>query len=410
MKPLKISCVKVNGPKPKERSGHRIISDDDGVIYSFGGWNPDNAAGGPQNLEQDNTAMQKSLFKELWRFDPIRKEWTLLETSGQHPEQVASHAAVYLRNHLIIYGGTGYPFGQTSTNRIFSCNLKTLEWSQLTPSNPPNCPDLPTEMYGQAIVADAINDCLYVVGGTTGFTYSVDVHKFDLTTRTWTELFRKTHYDETEFPAERYRHEMALYDDKIYVFGGGNASTCCSLRYLPVFDLKSNTWLKVRTRSESSTFPAKRKCHGCVVTSDKQVYIFGGNGERNRGVLKDIWRFNLETCTWTPIAVTMRKPLFFFGITITPADKVYIFGGVCQTSGTSTRINDLYEIWLSVPPLHELAWQTILDARSHAKKEEVSSTVESLGLPKRFLDRIHCNGLQSTCQLSQWQSSPSSVL
>ena len=405
MKPLKLSRVQVVGPKPKERSGHRIVSDDDGVIYSFGGWNP-----GSQNLEQDNNAIQKSLFKELWRFDPIRKEWTLLETTGQHPEQVASHAAVYMRNHLIVYGGTGYPFGHTSTNRIFSCNLKTLEWSQLTPSNPPNCHHLPAEMYGQAIVADPTNDCIYVVGGTTGFTYSIDVHKFDLTTRRWTELYRKTPYDESQFPAERYRHELALFDDKIYVFGGGNTSNVCALINLPVFDLKSNTWIKVRTRSEASTFPSKRKCHGCVVTKDNNVYVFGGNKMRNTDVLKDIWRFNLLTCTWTPIEVTLKRPLFFFGITITPADRVYIFGGVCQhSSGSSSRINEMYEIWLSVPPLHELAWQTVLDVRSQSKEEKISS-VQSLGLPKRFLDRINCDGSESTCQLTTWQPPPSSLL
>lgn len=407
MKPLKLTLLRVVGAKPKERSGHRIVSDDNGVIYSFGGWNP-----GSQTLEQENTAMQKSLFKELWRFDPIRKEWTLLETTGQHPEQVASHAAVYMRNHLIVYGGTGYPFGQTSTNRIFSCNLKTLVWSQLVPSNPPNCHHLPAEMYGQAIVADSVNDCIYVVGGTTGFTYSIDVHKFDLTTRRWTELYRKTPYDESQFPVERYRHEMALYDDKIYVFGGGNSSTVCSLISLPVFDLKNNSWTQVRTRSEASTFPSKRKCHGCVVTKDNYVYVFAGNKMRNTEVLKDIWRFNLNTLTWTPIEVTLRRPLFFFGITITPTDKVYIFGGVRHDpSGATHRTNEIYEIWLSVPPLHELAWQTVLDDRSHDQtKEEKISTVHALGVPKRFLDRIECNTSESNFPLTTWQPAPSSFI
>ncbi len=34
-------------------------------------------------------------------------------------------------NSLIVYGGTGYPFGSTTGDSIHICNLKTLEWKKL---------------------------------------------------------------------------------------------------------------------------------------------------------------------------------------------------------------------------------------------------------------------------------------
>lgn len=33
-----------------------------------------------------------------------------------------------------------------------------------------------------------INDFLYVFGGTTGYLYSTDLHRLDLSTREWTQL------------------------------------------------------------------------------------------------------------------------------------------------------------------------------------------------------------------------------
>lgn len=64
-------------------------------------------------------------------------------------------------------------------------------------------------------------DYLYAVGGTDGQVYSIDVHRLDLRTRQWQRL--SDDLNEDSIPA-RYRHEIAIYDDKIYVFGGGTPS------------------------------------------------------------------------------------------------------------------------------------------------------------------------------------------
>ena len=46
-----------------------------------------------------------------------------------------------------------------------------------------------------------INGYLYVFGGTTGYLYSTDLHRLDLTTREWTHL--KPHNTPTDLPEER---------------------------------------------------------------------------------------------------------------------------------------------------------------------------------------------------------------
>lgn len=108
------------------------------------------------------------------------------------PEELASHATILIDDKLIVFGGTGVPFGASSSNRVHVCDLKKLEWSQIQTTG-----NEPTEQYGQAMAL--YEGCLYVVGGTTGFEYSMDVHELNLTTKVWKELKPTT----KEKPAER---------------------------------------------------------------------------------------------------------------------------------------------------------------------------------------------------------------
>ena len=64
--------IEKSSPKseaPTARSGHRIVYYN-GQIYAFGGYNP----------SLQNPA--EHLFKELWKFNLITKEWKKIEISG----------------------------------------------------------------------------------------------------------------------------------------------------------------------------------------------------------------------------------------------------------------------------------------------------------------------------------------
>ena len=73
---------------------------------------------------------------------------------------------------MIVYGGTGSPFGTTTSTDIVVCNLKSGYFTKLAvlPSE-----EEPDSLYGQAIVLDS-DGVLYTVGGTTGFQYYMDVN------------------------------------------------------------------------------------------------------------------------------------------------------------------------------------------------------------------------------------------
>lgn len=166
---------------PIPRSGHRIIYFN-GQIFSFGGYNPNT-----ENLDHLHTLLQ-----ELWKFNLITKKWQKIELSGLVPSSTASHTAKFCvingKAKMIVYGGTGYPFGSNSSSNIYVCDLLTGEFDILNVTyDQAREIDRPAKLYGQAVCL-VKGRYFYTVGGTTGHQYHMDVHRLDLETRTWKRL------------------------------------------------------------------------------------------------------------------------------------------------------------------------------------------------------------------------------
>jgi hypothetical protein len=88
-------------------------------------------------------------------------------------------------------GGTGYPFGSDTSNCIYLCNLKNLEWRRLETNNNP-----PLPFYGSSLVLN--NEYLYVLFGTTGHAYHSNVYKINLKTLESVKLFDSDELKQTE--------------------------------------------------------------------------------------------------------------------------------------------------------------------------------------------------------------------
>ena len=72
-------------------------------------------------------------ISQLWELNLSTAVWTKCEMKGEIPEQLASHTAVrhpLQPDTMLVYGGTGAPFGFTTSNtvRLESC---TVEFNNL---------------------------------------------------------------------------------------------------------------------------------------------------------------------------------------------------------------------------------------------------------------------------------------
>lgn len=207
---------------PKPRSGHRVVCDES-FMYSFGGYNPSVSDADQADLVSANDlapfwSESTPLFKELWQFNLSTRSWRRMDVE-EIPDFLASNAALLSGCILMVYGGTGVPFGTKCSKDLYICNLNNssgkLKFDLFTTTG-----NGPMPQYGQAIVL--IGYHLYTVGGTTGFEYSCDVHRLNLKTGHWEAVYTCKGTDNE--PTGRYRHEVAFDRDRIYVLGGGTST------------------------------------------------------------------------------------------------------------------------------------------------------------------------------------------
>uniref|UniRef100_A0A0P4WED7 Kelch domain-containing protein 10 n=1 Tax=Scylla olivacea TaxID=85551 RepID=A0A0P4WED7_SCYOL len=332
-------------PIPMARSGHRIVCF--GLsFYSFGGYNPKIT---DTEYVDDTWHRTKPLFQELWQFNLVSHTWTRIKGEGAMPEELASHSAVQCGPFMLVFGGTATPFGNSSSDSLYQCHLPTGRWQKIVTMG-----KKPKPMYGQAVCMS--DDYLYVVGGTTGFQYSIDVHRLDLENRTWEQLFPPSPPPHT-IPEERYRHEVVEHNGSLYVFGGGRSDTSCSLDHLPTFLLQQRVWATTPTRPDTrtNTFPKPRRCH-VAIKVDKYVYLHGGyNGSE---AFADLWRLSLTTFEWQLLPCKSLVPLYFHSAAVTEEGCMYIFGGVKDLT-QNTRSAYINKVWLGVARLRDMCWEAL---------------------------------------------------
>lgn len=352
---------------PLPRSGHRMV-DSEHYIYLFGGYNP-HVSSSDRIPDNEIWSYSKPLFRELWRYSKLTRTWNYLSTTGPAPKELASHSALLLDDdHLLVYGGSGFPFGMVNSNKMYICDLKQLHWSQILYENDelqeninnnnqqPNY-EIPIKAFGQALVYDEVNDLIYCCGGTTGLDYTLSLHEFNLKTKRW----RLLSFTPENIEA-RYRHEMALYQNKLFVIGGGTSDRAFSLKQVPVFDLKENKWTLVDTKAWKcpttgvESFPEPRFSHDCSQI-DNLMYVVGGL-EPSRAY-NDCWCLNLDSMQWTKVG-QLPTTCYFHSAVVNPnGHEMHVFGGV-NCVKDKLRTNAMYKAYFKVPTLQKMAQEAVV--------------------------------------------------
>lgn len=368
--------------RPHARSGHRVACSDS-ALYCFGGFNPNMAS---VNRDDDDAS---SLFQELWKYDLMKNEWTLImDPSNDLPQELASNAMILHGDTLILFGGTGFPFGVNCSNRLYICQpaKKPKELTEIAVKG-----DLPPAQYGQAILYH--DGFLYTIGGTEGFDYTCDVYRLNVASKMW-ECAYTCRQDVRDDPPGRYRHELAFDDDKIYIIGGGTSESAFSLSSIPTYDLKRNVWTYTETKPDPNLprpgVPAARKCHSCVqYQTDNGMEVVVAGGYDGRSYYKDVWKLNLSTFEWRLMQKSaLPYPIFFHDAGASSAGCMYIFGGIKFSFNNNIRTNIVYKAWMTIPKLSEICWEALQHYCPSMVRKSKSNLLEA-GIPLQFVQRIH---------------------
>ncbi|XP_028162153.1 kelch domain-containing protein 10 homolog [Ostrinia furnacalis] len=386
--PFKVTVVEYRDRDnrcPRPRSGHRIACDD-ANIYCFGGYNPSLPL---PRFERNNATWTpaRPLFKELWSFSIARKKWKRHKVIENMPDELASNAMCMYGRYLMIFGGTGAPFGNKCSNDVFLWRAysgeKKLQIMEVSGTKPPG-------LYGQSVFCH--DGYFYTIGGTNGFAYNCDIFRLDLRSQTWEQVYVGTGQEGE--PPGRYRHEVATVDNKFYIIGGGTGEWAFELMEMPMYDLKSKTWKLLFPRPDYRTdfplAPSPRKCHSAVqfdTPDGVQVIVAGGSD--GQLVFDDVWMLDVNKLQWHLMQKTiLPRPLYFHGSSVTSYGCMYMFGGIEPNDDIVDRNNTMYKVWVCIPKLSEICWEAMLSL--HPNLHELDRpTLLNLGIPLHLVDRLH---------------------
>eukprot|EP01080_Neovahlkampfia_damariscottae_P005215 gene5215-8827_t len=190
-------------------------------------------------------ALGSSSFKylsDLIIFDFKTQSWEdSSKITGVFPSGRAAHTAISHNDIMYLFGGRDE---HIFYNDMYSLSVSNSTWTKICSLNNPPPPRAGHTMN----IIDG--KTLLVWGGTDGQNFKQTILLFQLQDTTWREA-----YMSGSIPEGRFWHTAELVDDKIYIFGGANASSLFNDLYtLDVSPLKQNEIQNIESMFSISDF------------------------------------------------------------------------------------------------------------------------------------------------------------
>ncbi|KAL0483271.1 leucine-zipper-like transcriptional regulator [Acrasis kona] len=273
-----------------ERYNHTSAIHQDKFMYLYGGLVIEHGG--------ENSATSATTTNSFLRYNLETGEYQTLNefiAPNFSLPSLSHHTMTVINNKMYIYGGkdrSDNPCGE-----VYTFDLTKEDWTKVITtsfSNTPTTPKKmdfknyndPTKRYGHTAVA--VENSIYVFGGTDGKNYYNDIRVFDTGAYSWVTV--KTH---GPAPTPRSGHSCVLYGtNTLFVFGGGNDFKLFNDLYS--FSMDTVTWTKITTKG--SLEPVKRIHHTANVLANKMILFGGIVGDQDRQ--HDLMLLDLEDFRW----------------------------------------------------------------------------------------------------------------
>lgn len=227
-----------------------------GKMYIFGGFH----YGEPHRLN------------DVWECDIINKSWRQ-RTSGASGRN--NDSAVVYNGKIYIFGGKDNNY--ITVNDLWEYDITTDSWAQKNSA----------PVARRAHTAVIHNAKMYIFGGSDNSdTISNDLWAYDFSSDSWAQ--------KNSAPFSRADHSAIVYDDKMYIFAGAyidgeeNIVFCNDLW---AYDFANGSWAQETTIGSQ---PSERIIHSAVVYNDKMYVFGGGTFDENEtwNYFNNLWEYN----------------------------------------------------------------------------------------------------------------------
>ena len=170
---------------------------------------------------------------------------TFTQATSCNPRYGAS--AVSYENDVYLIGGIDYPLYYNTISKLDEPNNV---WITLN-----------DQVIGRRyLTTEVVNGIIYIIGGSNANGFVDIVEAYDIA--------NDTLYEVAPLPTKRTNLNSVVYQNKIYVIGGKLDSTDSRTNIVEVFDPSLNSWETL------SSMPTSRECD--IALFDNKIYAFGG--------------------------------------------------------------------------------------------------------------------------------------
>ncbi|CZR55116.1 probable host cell factor 2 [Phialocephala subalpina] len=240
--------------------------------------------------------------------------WSRAPVSGASHTSLRAHTTTLVGSNIYVFGGCD---ARSCFNELYVMDADAFYFSC-----PYVCGDIPVPL--RAMTCTAVGKKLIVFGGGDGPAYYNDVYVLDTVNFRWS----KPKIAGDRQPSKRRAHTACLWRNGIYVFGGGDGVRALNdVWRLDVADTNKMSWKLISPPSSSSvedkTKPKARGYHTANMVGSKLI-IFGGSdgGE----CFRDVWVFDVETLTFSPVHIPISYPRLSHTATIV-GSYLFVIGG-----------------------------------------------------------------------------------
>ena len=270
---LNVHACPHTGMPPAPRYHHSAVVFSDSM-FVFGGYTGDIYSN--SNLRNKNDLHQYKFTTSQWI------NWEDRITGDLPPARSAHGAAVY-NGHLWIFAGYD---GHTRLNDMWCVSLTDSQpqWEQVEQNgdSPPTCCNFPVAM---------VDDSMYVFSGQSGAKITNKLYRFRFQERRWVRIRTEHLVQPSAPPQRRYGHTMVALRRSLYVYGGAADGILDNVVHC--FDVDTHTW-SVISPADGSEVPCGRVFHSAAVWNNR-MYIFGGTIDSLSNRSGDLFRFSFST-------------------------------------------------------------------------------------------------------------------
>ncbi|CAH2299403.1 attractin isoform X1 [Pelobates cultripes] len=189
--------------------------------------------------------------------------------------------------------------------------------------------------------AVVVNNVMWVVGGYM-FNHSnyKMVAAYDLASQKWLSL-----NSSVNSVVVRYGHSLALYKDKLYMYGGKIDATGNVTNQLWVFHIQNQSWTQIQLNAKDQYAVVGHSAHIVTVKNRVVMLVFFGHCPLY-GYISNIQQYDLESNEWVIVSTQGALVQGGYGHSSVYDEKtrsIYIHGGYKAFTANKFRLaDDLY--------------------------------------------------------------------